>query len=184
MIINIHGFASNGLSRKAMILKERFKDEIISPSLSYVPKLAVDTLEQLIECMIKRGENVSLIGSSIGGYLSIYLSNKYQIKAVLINPAITPYKFSNFVGFANNLFDNSKFECTKEHLEELKRYELLHVKDEKNIMLLLQKGDELLDYNQAIKKFPNAKSIVEEGGSHGFDNFESKLPMIEKFLEI
>ena len=92
MIIYIHGFGSSGHGGKASLFREYFEDEVIAPSLSYVPNLAIDTLEQLIEMLLEKGETVGLVGSSLGGYYSIYLANKYDLKAVLINPAIYPYK--------------------------------------------------------------------------------------------
>ena len=51
MIIYIHGFGSSGHGGKATLFKDQFKEEIILPSLSYVPSLAIHTLEQLIELL-------------------------------------------------------------------------------------------------------------------------------------
>lgn len=184
MILYLHGFGGSGLGKKVSFLREVYKDKIFAPSLSNIPELAVDTLEQSIEFLLKSGENVQLIGSSIGGYLSIYLANKYQLKAVLINPAIYPYKMSQIIGYAKNFFDYSTFECTPTHLESLKKYELLHVKHQENFMLLLQKGDKILNYQEALQKLPNATLILEENGSHEFDNFENQLPQIENFFNI
>ncbi|MBS9778768.1 MAG: esterase [Campylobacteraceae bacterium] len=181
MILNIHGFGSCGLSGKSMLIRNEFED-VISPSLSYIPELTFDTLEQIIEYGLSKNETIHLIGSSIGGYISIYLSNKYNLKAVLINPAICPYKFDSFVGYATNYYDKSQFQCTKEHLRSLKKYEVLHVKDQSKFMLLVQKGDELLDYKDALDKLPNAHIFLEEGGSHGFERFDSKIMDIRKFF--
>ncbi len=181
MILNIHGFGSCGLSKKSLIIKESFED-VLSPSLSYIPELAFDTLEQIIKYALSKNETVHLIGSSIGGYISIYLSNKYNLKAVLINPAIYPYRFDKFVGFATNYYDQSQFQCTKEHLNSLKKYEALHVKEQSKFMLLLQKGDELLDYKDALNKLPHAHTLLEEGGHHGFEDFSSKIEDIKKFF--
>lgn len=182
MILYLHGFASSALSKKADIVREYFKDNVICPNLSHIPALALDTAEQIINLLLKRGENVSLMGSSAGGYLSIYLANKYNLKAVLINPAIYPYKLTDFVGLVKCYYDGSSFECTQEHIEFMQDYEVASVKNQKNFMLLLQKGDELLDYHEAVEKFHDAKIILEEGGSHSFDGFEHKMGEIEKFL--
>lgn len=183
MIVYIHGFGSSSLSPKAEFFKKSFKGGILAPTLSNIPHLAVDTLDQMIECLLKKGEKVSLIGSSIGGYLSIYFASKYNLKAVLINPAIYPYNLNAFVGPAKSSYDESYFECTSTHLENLKEYEVKEVKHQKNFMVLLQKGDELLDYKEAKKKLPKAKLIVDDGGSHSYENLEEKLKKIKKFLE-
>jgi predicted esterase YcpF (UPF0227 family) len=49
---------------------------------------------------------------------------------------------------------------------------------------LLQTGDELLDYKDAQKKYEGAKVIIEDGGSHGFDNIERYFEDIKRFFEI
>ena len=90
MIIYIHGFASCGFGSKAQKFKEYFEEEIITISLPTIPNLAIDTLEQIIEFSLNKDENVYLIGSSLVGFYSLYLANKYDLKAVLINPAVNP----------------------------------------------------------------------------------------------
>ncbi|RXJ59985.1 YqiA/YcfP family alpha/beta fold hydrolase [Candidatus Marinarcus aquaticus] len=183
MIIYIHGFGSSGFGGKAKLFKEHFKDNIIMPSLSYVPSLAIHTLEQLIELFLKKGEKVSLIGSSLGGYYSMYLANKFGLKAVLINPATTPYKTLDKIGMATNYFDLSSFEVTQEHMQALKFLEVKTFKNQQNFLLLLQTGDELLNYKDALKKLPQAPRIVQEGGDHSFVNIDDYFDEIADFVK-
>ena len=182
MILYIHGFGSSGQGGKATLFREYFEDEVIIPSLSYVPSLAIDTLEQIIEMLLSKDETVGLVGSSLGGYYAIYLANKYDLKAVLINPAIYPYKTLDKVGMAMNYFDGSNFEVTSEHLKNLKSYEVDFVKNEENFLTLLQTDDEVLDYNEAVEKLPNSDLVIEEGGNHSFENIESYFRKIGSFL--
>ncbi len=182
MILYIHGFGSSGQGGKATLFREYFEDEVIIPSLSYVPSLAIDTLEQIIEMLLSKDETVGLVGSSLGGYYAIYLANKYDLKAVLINPAIYPYKTLDKVGMAMNYFDGSSFEVTSEHLKNLKSYEVEFVKNEENFLTLLQTDDEVLDYNEAVEKLPNSDLVIEEGGNHSFENIESYFRKIGSFL--
>ena len=183
MIIYIHGFGSSGKGGKALQLQEYFKAQnipFISPSLSYVPELAIDTLEQLIESY----DEVSLIGSSLGGFYSIYLAEKHGLKAVLINPAVdssaTLKRMLNLGDTAKNYYDNSYFNWTTEHVDMLLNYK---VKEPKNgeYFLLLQTGDDVLDYKEALAKLPNAKSVVEEGGTHPFEGIERHFEAICEF---
>ena len=90
MIIYIHGFASSGFGSKPQKFKEYFEDEIMTLSLPTIPNLAIDTLEQIIEAFLNKEEDVFLVGSSLGGFYALYLANKYDLKAVLINPAVNP----------------------------------------------------------------------------------------------
>ena len=183
MIIYIHGFGSSGHGGKATLFKEEFQEQIILPSLSYVPTLAIYTLEQLIELLLLKNEKVSLVGSSLGGYYSIYLANKYDLKAVLINPAIHPFKTLDKIGMATNYFDLSSFEVTHEHIQTLKTLETKEIKNQNNFMVLLQKEDEVLDYKEAIEKLPHANLYIEEGGNHTFENIENYFAKISTFFE-
>ena len=54
---------------------------------------------------------------------------------------------------------------------------------EKEIVGLLQKGDKSLDYTLSETKYLGASMIIEEGGSHDFDNFESMIPTIKEFID-
>jgi predicted esterase YcpF (UPF0227 family) len=180
--IYIHGFGGSGDGVKAKLFREYYKKinkPFIAPSLSYVPDLAINTLEELIESYDR---NVKLIGSSMGGYFSIYLAQKYNLQATLINPAIYPYKtLRRTLGYALNYYDESKFEWNEKHLDMLKKYDSLNVY-ENRFMLLLQKGDDVLDYKEAAHKFANSKLIIENGGSHSFDGIERHFEDIIEFF--
>ncbi len=184
MIIYIHGFGSSGLGGKSTQFREYFRDKnipFIAPSLSYVPELAIATLEELIDSY----DEVSLIGSSLGGFYSMYLSEKYGLKAVLINPAMNSSKTLKRLitpeRLAYNYYDESHFEWKLSHVEMLKRYHVQEVVDA-NYFLLLQKGDDVLNYQEALDKLPKAKTVLEEGGTHPFDGIERHFSEIEAFL--
>ncbi len=182
-IIYIHGFGSSGQGGKASLFREYFEEEIIAPSLSYVPKLAIDTLEQLIELLLEKDEKIGLVGSSLGGYYSIYLANKYDLKAVLINPAIYPYKTLDKVGMCMNYYDGTSFEVSSEHLQTLKSLEVHNLDNQANFLTLLQTEDEVLDYTEAVEKLSQSELVIEEGGNHSFENIESYFRKIYSFLD-
>ena len=80
MIIYIHGFGSSGEASKAKMLRaycQENKIRFIAPSLPTIPDLAIKTLSELIESY-QDNEPVHLMGSSLGGYYSLYLSDKYN----------------------------------------------------------------------------------------------------------
>lgn len=182
MTIYIHGFGGSGCGVKAELFRTYFKSinqPFIAPSLSYVPHLAIKTLEEMIESY---GGSVNLIGSSLGGFYTIYLAQKYDLKAVLINPSINPDEtLKKVLGMAPNFYDNSNFEWREAHLEMLKDYRV-EAKKQENFFVLLQKGDNLLDYKEAVNKFPSAKFVIEEGGSHSFENIEQYFDDIKRYF--
>jgi len=183
MTLYIHGFGSSGKGGKSLVLKQYFKEQnlpFISPSLSYVPELAIDTLEQLIESY----DDVTLIGSSLGGYYAMYLAEKYGLKAVLINPAVdsskTLKRILDLGGMAKNYFDNTQFTWNENHVSMLQNYRVEHTQ-RGEYLLLLQTGDDVLDYKEALAKLPHAQHIVEEGGTHPFEGIERHFETIKSF---
>jgi len=187
MIIYIHGFGSSGYGSKAKLFREYFTsigEDFIAPSLSYVPELAIQTLEELIKSC--HGD-VYLIGSSLGGYYATYLSQMPEVKkVVLINPATKPTEtLKRALGDAPNFYDGSSFSWNQKHLEMLKEYDYYLPNGSKELekfFVLLQKGDEVLNYTDAQKKYEGAKVIIEDGGSHSFDNIERYFEEIRAFF--
>ena len=184
MTIYIHGFGSSGQGGKAVQFREYFSgigEPFIAPSLSYVPELAMSTLEELIASY----DDVTLVGSSLGGFYSIYLANKYNLKCVLINPAVqsskTLKRAVDLVGLAKNYYDDSSFSWNESHLEMLKKYTVDDLK-QGEYLLLLQKGDDVLDYREALAKIPDATLVLEEGGTHPFEGVERHFTLIRSFL--
>lgn len=82
---------------------------------------------------------------------------------------------------APNFYDNSSFEWREAHFEMLKEYRV-QAKKQENFFVLLQKGDNLLDYIEALNKLPNAKFVIEEGGSHSFENIGQYFDDIKRYL--
>ena len=185
MIIYIHGFGSHGYGSKAKIFREYFdsiEEDFIAPSLSCVPKLAIQTLEELIKSY---HDDVYLIGSSLGGFYATYLSELPQVKkVVLINPATKPMEtLRRALGDAPNFYDGSSYSWKTEHLEMLEQY-ITDSLEFKKFFVLLQKGDEILDYRDAKEKYKGSEVIIEEGGSHSFKNIERYLENIRRFFEV
>ena len=110
---------------------------------------------------------------------------KYNLKAVLINPALNPKKtLSKFYSFGlvKNYFDNSNFEITQEQLKSLENFQVSLIQNPKNIMVLIQKGDEIIDYKESLEILKDCKIFVEEGGNHSFENIEEYLNKINNFF--
>jgi len=187
VILYIHGFGSSALSAKAQKLQTLpFSEPFLAPSLSTIPHLAMQTLEDIVQLYIHSCDtelsSLKLMGSSLGGYYALYLSQKYNLKAVLINPSIHPYDTLSEFSTMTSYYDGSSFEWSKEHIESLHQYETKNITSTHNILLLAQKGDETLDYTVALKKLKGCQHNIEEGGSHGFEHIEKHFKSIEHFF--
>jgi predicted esterase YcpF (UPF0227 family) len=109
------------------------------------------------------------------------------LKAVLINPAVDSSKtlkrrVAEMNGKAINYHDNSRFTWNMSHVEMLKKYKVDEVKNG-NYFLLLQTGDDVLDYKDAVAKLPKAQTIIEEGGTHPFEGVERHFEGIRDFFK-
>jgi len=176
-LLYIHGFASSGHSHKVQLLRQHF-DEVYAPSLSHIPQLALETLEQFIDAM---AEPPLLIGSSLGGFYALYLSQRLSLAAILVNPVVklTP-EIEQLRGMHRNYFDQSQFEFTANHLESLHRYQCPAPSCER-LLLMLQMGDEVLDHHHTLQHLPGAQQLIELGGNHSFSGFENHMEAIRRF---
>ena len=182
MILYIHGFASTGKSHKGRILQHYFgADQVLCPTQPISPDEAITFLEQII---LTCKEPLLLIGSSLGGYYGAYLARKYTLPCVLINPSIHPYTtLSPYIGTLSRYGSKETFEWRKEDIEALKRYKI--TQEQQDLFLLLQqKGDEVLDYKEALFAFYDAAMLLLEGGSHQFDGFEKYCHVIKDFYNL
>lgn len=195
-ILYIHGFNSSPLSIKAEQTRRYFHENFpevnfVCPQLAVSPKEAILQLECIIESSTKNESSKHdiwfLIGSSLGGYFSSYLTNKYHLRAVLINPAIKPFALlEDYIGEQRNPYTNIVYQVTEQHMIDLKTIEQSAPKfdDEQknNYLVMVQTGDEVLDYQQAVEKYQHCRLIVEQGGDHSFVDFDEKLPIIADFF--
>ncbi|RTE66983.1 esterase [Amphritea opalescens] len=187
LFIYIHGFNSSPDSYKARFFVDWMSaagraEQLIVPALPHWPANAIALLEQLIEAHPERA--IVLVGSSLGGYYSTWLTEKYGVRAVLINPAVRPYELlAEMLGEQDNYYSDEQYELTAEHLDQLLAIDCPRLKDPARYLLLTQAGDETLDYRQAVEKFKDSPMLVQQGGCHGFDQFESVIPAILAFAE-
>lgn len=182
MIVYVHGFNSSALSFKARLVGKRMGelgrgDEFVCPELPHRPREAMAVLESLVRN--HRGDEVALIGSSLGGYYATWLSERYGNRAVLVNPAVRPYVLlQQALGAQNNLYTGACYELTPLHLAELRELEVPSITPSR-YLLITRTGDEVLDYREAVERYRGCEQVVIEGGDHGFADFE---PYLERAL--
>ncbi|CAH8213562.1 esterase YqiA [Vibrio aestuarianus] len=188
MLLYIHGFNSSPLSHKAQVMlnycNERRPDiKVVVPKLPSFPAQAAEHLLDIVE-QYQEHYQIALVGSSLGGYLSIWLNHLFDFKAVLINPAIKPYELlAGFLGEQVNPYTQERYVLQAKHIEELKALEV-SINNVNSLWLLQQMGDEVLDYRQAVNKLVGSKQTVELGGDHSFVNFERYPQQIIDFLKL
>jgi predicted esterase YcpF (UPF0227 family) len=48
-------------------------------------------------------------------------------------------------------------------------------------LLIVETGDELLDYREAVERYAGARQIVVPGGDHTLQSFPTHIPLVLKF---
>ncbi|MFQ3237379.1 MAG: putative esterase YcpF (UPF0227 family) [Paraglaciecola sp.] len=185
-IIYLHGFLSSPQSHKAQTTQAYVTAyypelHLVAPQLPNHPQAAMSMLCTLVEQ--HQGGTIGFIGSSMGGYFSSFLREKYGGKAVLINPAVQPYHLlADYLGDHVNPYTGQTFTLETCHINELSLLDTQDLSKPENYWVLLQSGDETLDYRQAQHKYQQGKLTLEPGGDHSFQGYERFLPDIFRFL--
>jgi len=185
-LLYIHGFLSSPLSFKAQqtqawLAANHPEIDYHCPQLSPYPAEAQLLLEQLVESLLP--QPVYLMGSSLGGFWATWLAEKYNLRALLINPAVSAQELMpKYVGMElKNYHTDDVYYLHPHHVDEIRLVDIQPQRLE-NYWLLVQTGDETLDYRQAVKKYAGCKQTIEEGGDHAFQGFERYLEVGLEFL--
>ncbi|MFA3791698.1 YqiA/YcfP family alpha/beta fold hydrolase [Aliiglaciecola sp. SL4] len=186
VLIYIHGFMSSPQSVKAQqtstYVREYHPELIMEvPQVPNYPLEAAHMLESLVSKYADK--KLAFIGSSMGGFMSTHLVEKFGGKAVLINPAVRPFELlEDFLGTHINPYTNQEFTLQAAHIQQLIDLNTTNLNNPRAYWALLQTNDETLDYRQAEQKYANSRLTIEQGGDHSFQNYADHLPEIFKFL--
>jgi predicted esterase YcpF (UPF0227 family) len=194
MILYLHGFCSSPASWKSRLLADEMArrgltDHFVCPQLSPFPAVAMADVSRLIET---GNGKVTLLGSSLGGHYASHLAEKYDLNAVLINPAVLQVNFpwssvdgvdaNKLIGEHANFHSGERFLFTEEHAAQLKAQVVRPTPS--RYWLLLETGDEVLDYHAAQAFWFGCRQNVIEGGDHSFTRFPEFIPQILEFAGI
>lgn len=185
-ILYIHGLNSSPASTKASQLTAAMtamglQAQLRVPALHHHPRQAIAALEALIA---ELGRPV-LVGSSLGGYYATHLAERHGLKALLINPAVSPYRlFDGYLGPQRNHYSGETWDLTADHVAALAELETPPPTDPARYQVWLQTADETLDYRHAQAYYRHCALRIEAGGDHGFQGFAERLPMLFAFAGI
>ena len=184
MLVYLHGFNSSPASHKAKVLKAHLEGRgqghlYACPTLPDTPREAIAAIEAVIAGR-DPGE-ITFLGSSLGGFYATWLVEKLGCRAVLINPAITPHVgLEAYLGTQKNLHTGEPYELTRAHLDGWRRL-LVERVDPERYLLLLETGDEVLDWRKAARKYEGARTVIRDGGDHSLQSFPEHIGRILAF---
>jgi predicted esterase YcpF (UPF0227 family) len=185
-LLYIHGFLSSPLSYKAQQtqawLATKYPEiDYYCPQLSPYPQQTQLLLEGLVESLL--AQPVYLMGSSLGGFWATWLAEKYNLRALLVNPAVRPQEFMpKYLEMdLKSYHTEDVYYLQPHHIDEIKQVD---VQPQRlyNYWLLVQTGDETLDYRQSVEKYAGCKQTIEAGGDHAFQGFDRYLDSGLAFL--
>jgi predicted esterase YcpF (UPF0227 family) len=152
--------------------------EFCCPQLPISPRAAVELAESIIKTA---GQPITIIGSSLGGYFATWLMERHPQRirhVVLVNPAVNANGAEAFVGIQTNWHTGERFEFTHQHVAELQALLMPLVRHQERYWLLVETGDEVLDYRLAVAKYGKARQTVLDGGDHSFTHWTDYLDEI------
>ena len=186
-ILYFHGFKSSSDSSKAQEFKKFIENKtsqtkIIIPDLEDDFKEAHKQIETLID---KNSPNILYMGSSLGGYYALYFAQLYKSKSVLINPAIAPLNdFEIHLGKNENYATGNKFTISKDDITYVRSLHHKKILKPKNNLILLESGDEILNYVESSSYFRGSYIDIFYGGNHSYTSIKEKFTKIKEFFNL
>jgi len=197
MFIYLHGFNSSGESAKGKYFAEQFSEfPFYRPSYPADPDAAIEYLKDYIaERLEPKGKNV-LIGTSLGGYYAQYLARHFssnrssstqdKLAIVMINPALDPATtLTPYFGRQTNYYSGEEYYFAEPELQKLLRYDVPRPCDSPlPTLLLLDEGDEIIDYQTSLTIYANcAQCHTFPGGDHQFQHLDKAVSLIRNFFD-
>jgi predicted esterase YcpF (UPF0227 family) len=188
MIFYLHGFRSSPKSMKGRVISERMaelglSDQLVCPQLPASPKLAMELALSLIEGV--PAQELSIIGSSLGGYYATWLAERIGCRAVLLNPAIVPLQdLDKHVGVTTQFHSDEPFEFKRDYIDELRALAVDPITRPERYFLIAATGDEVLDYRDMVKHYAGARQQVIDGSDHGISEFPEYVDAVLGFCGI
>jgi predicted esterase YcpF (UPF0227 family) len=184
VIAYLHGFNSSPQSHKAQVLARYLAGRGLQAHYACpaLPPLAADAIASIEAVMARHpGTSFCFVGSSLGGYYATYLAETHGTRAVLLNPAIEPHVgLRAYLGEQKNLHTGEPYRLTEAHLSEWRSLWVPRITPA-HYLLVVETGDEVLDYRKALERYAGAEQIVVQGGDHSLQSFERHLPRIAEF---
>jgi predicted esterase YcpF (UPF0227 family) len=186
-IFYLHGFRSTPQSAKARQLRDHLAAhrpdlDFICPALPVSPQRAMQLIEFELES-IARSE-VTLIGSSLGGFYATSLVERFGFRAVLLNPAIKPQRdLKSYLGEQTVYGSDQTVWVREEFLDELEALDVPKIADASRYFLLAAKGDELIDWRDMVAKYQGAATHLIDGSDHGISDFADYIELVLDFAD-
>lgn len=176
-LLYLHGFRSSPRSAKAQIMARHVA--AAHPAVQWwAPQLPPSPREAMEMVMSGIRDwplgSMAVVGSSLGGFYATHVAAATSCRAVLFNPAVHPARdLARYIG------DQTQWHAPEEHfyfkaeyIDELRALEVGALPHPKRCLAIVAKGDEVLDWNEMVARYPGSRIKLLEGGDHALSDFE------------
>ena len=188
-LLYLHGFRSSPQSFKARLLHAWLDEHARAvhwwcPQLPPSPRAAFALLEHGLAGWPR--EAMAVVGSSLGGFYAMVLAERLGCPAVLLNPAVDPARdLAAYVGELRAYHDASvTLQFGAESIDELRALAPARITRPERYFAIVAKGDELLDWREAVARYAGAQVLLLEGSDHALSDFAQHLPAVPRFLRL
>jgi hypothetical protein len=188
VIVYLHGFRSSPQSKKAQMVRAAMAargrlDDYVCPQLPASPRAAAQLIEATAR--LEDPDELALIGSSLGGYYATWLAERTGCRAVLLNPAITPYRdLRAHLGTQQIFFSTQTIDVRPEHMDELLALDTPLITRPQRYLLVAATGDEVIDWRSMAAKYAGCRQRIIDGSNHEISDFAAYIDEVLAFCGI
>lgn len=155
-------------------------DEWRCPMLPVSPKESIALAETL--ALQAHGEDITVVGSSLGGFYATWLAEKHGWRAVLLNPAVVPQEdLSAYLGEQPLWHGGGTILIEPHHLDELRALAVERITRPERYFLIAATGDDVIDYHDMLAHYPGVQTTLIEGSDHAISDFPDYLDSVLAF---
>ena len=178
-LLYLHGFRSSPRSTKARLVAGHVAQRHPQvhwwcPQLPASPRDAIDLVMRGIASWPR--DTMAVIGSSLGGFYASYVAAMTGCRVVLLNPAVHPARdLARHIGEQTQWHDpQQRFQFRREFVAELATLEVGALPRPDRSLVVIAKGDEVLDWREMSARYPDSRVRLIEGGDHALSDFEQR----------
>ena len=186
-LLYLHGFRSSPHSAKARRMAAHVAQHhpavrFWSPQLPPSPRAAMELVSAGVAGWPQ--QRMAVVGSSLGGYYASWVASQARCKSVLLNPAVQPARdLARHIG-EQTTWQNpaERFYFLPQYIAQLQALDMRGRPPAGPELAIIAQGDEVLDWQEMAARYPQARQMIQEGGSHALDNFSDYLAPVVAFL--
>ncbi len=189
-LLYLHGFRSSPQSAKARAVAQRVQQQ--HPDVTWwCPQLPPSPQEAM--ALVVEGTagwpsaSMAVVGSSLGGFYATWVAAHTGCRAVLLNPAVDPGRdLRKYIGEQTSWHDpQDRFFFRPEFITELQALECPGQPAPAQVLAIIAKGDEVLDWREMQARYPGAHIRLIEGGDHALSDFDhAHIDAVFDFLQL